>query len=195
MAGEQVSGGRKAQAVGDAGESYAEGQFKMALHLGILAHYEHNQPRAKFIGGRLMYDKPGVADYTGVLDRGARTLAVEVKSTEEARFYRDNLKWGVKPKQQAHLTAVARAGGLAFLLLEFRRPSVDGPRVLPVYQRFAVPWLEAPWETVRTAVSVAPERLGQWLIEPGTCFLSRWHLAGARSWNWSPEPKRVYPTE
>ena len=182
--------GRKSQAVGAAAESYAEGQFLMALHLGILAHYEHNQPRAKFIRGKLMYDKPGVADYTGMLE-GGRTLAVEVKSTDAKRFYKSD----VEPKQQAHLEATARGGGLALLLVEFRRPLVDGPRVTPVYQRFAIPWLEVPWEAARSALSIEPERLGQWFIQPDTCHLKRWHPGGPRSSSWSPEPKRLYPTE
>ena len=183
--------GRKSQAVGEAGESYAEGQFKMALYLGILAHYEHNQPRAKFIGGRLMYDKPSVADYTGVLE-GGRVLAEEVKSTEEKRFY----KSGVEPKQQAHLNATARAGGLALLLVEFRRPQqLDPHRVTTLYQRFAIPWLEVPWEKARSAEAIMPEQLQQWLILPDTCHLKRWHPGGPRSSSWSPEPKRLYPTE
>lgn len=178
--------GRIAQYVGDAGESYAEGQFMMALRLGILAHYEHNEPRTNFINGQLMHEKPSVSDYTGMLE-GGRVLAEEVKSRAAKRLYKSE----VEPKQQAHLEATARGGGLAILLVEFRSASA------PFFRRFAIPWLEVPWQVVKSAESISVEQpeLAQWLIQPDTCHLLRWHAGGPRSWNWSPQPKRVYPRE
>ncbi len=117
-----VERGRLAKEVGGRFESWVEGQHEAAKYLGILAHVHHNEPRVKFVDGRLIYEKASVADYTGALEGGARTLAVEAKSTATARFPLSD----VTPLQQVHLGAVARAGGLALLLVEFRVAAVPG---------------------------------------------------------------------
>ena len=166
------SGGRIAQAVGANFEAWLEGQHEKAKRLGILVHIEKTQARTAFIKGRLQYSGKGVADYIGTLERGGRTLAVEAKSAKGDRLERS----AIETKQAEHLDAVAHAGGLALLLVEYRPDEV-----LPV--RCAVPWLEVPWEVLRTAQSVATEAVLQWQIarDPEGCYLERFHARGPRS--------------
>lgn len=166
-----MSGGRTAQQAGSNFESWIETQHEIAERLGILAHVEHSEPHAKMIGGRLTYASPGTADYFGTLDRCGLSYACEAKSTSAPRFQRS----GIEPKQQKHLEAVARAGGLALLLVEFRYRQA----------RFAIPWLQVPWEVKRTAESITPDSVGQWYIDgipgDGRCYLSKFHEGGPRT--------------
>lgn len=177
--------GRAAQQAGDAFEGWLDGQHVRAGQLGILAHIEHNEAHSKIVNGQHIYTKPGVADYTGILE-GGRYLAVEAKSTEKGRLLRNV----VEPRQQEHLEVVTRAGGLALLLIEFRRE--------PFFARYAVPWLEVPWTKLRTAESVAAEDIGIWIIKPDACYLQRFHPGGPKSsagGGGARAKRRVYPTE
>src|SRR5258706_13247625 len=121
--------------------------------LGILAHHAKTEPGCKKINGRLTYTNPGIADRIGTFE-GGRSFAAEAKSTSEGILYRSE----VKPKQQEHLNAVAKAGGLALLLIEFRMD------MSPYWVRFAVPWLDTPWEIKRSAESVSPLMLVNWSV-------------------------------
>lgn len=171
-----VATGRANKAAGSTHEFWMSLQHAEAKRAGLLAHVEKNEPHSKIIGGRVMYSSAGVSDYTGTLAAGTRstsffvgrpqlscldgvTLAVEAKSTSAARLARAE----VKPRQSEHLDAVARAGGLALLLVEFRGAD-------PL--RFAVPWAEVPWTKLRTADSVGAADLGRWLVQPGGSYLS-----------------------
>ena len=183
--------GREAKAAGDAFELFLEYQHATARRLGILAHIEHNEPHFKYVGGKWIAEAPGVADYTATLDRSGLTVAIEAKSTKKDRLARS----AVSPKQQEHLDAVARAGGLALLAVEFRYPVPTTPfwmgawGVLDYYRRYAVPWLETPWQVLRTAESVNEEDLlrGGWRMRvmdaghSGDCYLERWHSRGTPS--------------
>ncbi len=168
----------ESKAVGAAFEAWIETQHTIAERLGILAHVVHNQPTATFIGGRLIYTAAGVADYTGTLDRSGLTLAVEAKSTQADKLARS----AVEPKQQQHLEAVARAGGLALLLVEFRQPGV-----LRNAFRFAIPWLKVPWKIARTKENLYLDDLldSEWkirgVISDGDCYLSKFHAPGPSS--------------
>ena len=176
-----MSGGRTAQAVGAAFEAWIEVQHEKARRLGILAHVTHTYPEAKYIKGVLTYAQKGVADYSGTLEGGhATTYVAEAKSTSDKRFPRAD----IEPKQIEHLDAVARAGGLALLLIEFRINEV------PLRLRHAIPWLEVPWQLRRTAQSVSAEDVVAWRIsgDPTQCFLSRFHKGGPSS---SPQRHRV----
>lgn len=173
--------GRKAQFVGDSFESWVDGQHVMAKNRGILAHVAHTYPRALHVKGRLSFIKKGVADYSGTLE-GGRSLAEEAKSWSKDLFPRSE----VDTKQALHLETVARAGGLALLLVEFRRTTP------PLYQRFAVPWLEVPWSVQNSAPTVAAADLMKWIVAPDTCYLSRFHEGGASS---SPMTRRRYARE
>lgn len=178
--------GRTAKAVGDRHESWVEGQHEMAMHLGILAHVHHNEPKATFRDGRLEYGKRSVSDYSGVFE-GGKALATEAKSCMSGdRFGRND----VTPEQQKHLEATARAGGLAFLVVEFRMPSA------PFFRRFAMPWLQVPWRVMRTAQSIGilDVELQQWEVQPSTCYLSRHHTGGKRSSTFGTV-NRVYPVD
>lgn len=179
--------GSFAKLVGDLHEGWCEQQLDKAVHLGIVAHYYHNQPTAKRIGGKWVLTAPGVSDYTGVLDcdEHARTLAIEAKSVEGTRFYRAN----VTKEQQDHLDAVSLAGGLALLALCFRNDSG--------FARYVVPWSLVPWRKLRSSESVEADmpELRQWSAQ-SECFLMRWHPGGKRSGTWLPAgQRRVYATE
>lgn len=172
----RAESGRQAKFSGDAWESWVETQHEKAKHLGILAHVTHTQAIAKVIHGRLTYTKKGDADYVGCLESGlvggnslglARYLAVEAKSTKDARFPRNE----ISSKQQEHLGCVDRAGGLALLLVEFREPSC---------RRFAVIWHSIPWQVKRTAESISADDLKGWEVVP-ECYLKRWHAGGVSS--------------
>ncbi len=160
--------GRANKALGDDFESWITVQHESAGRLGILAHVAKNEPKAQIVGGVLVYTGRGVADFTGTLE-GGRSLAVEAKSTRSDRL----AKKEVKPKQQEHLECVARAGGLALLLVEFRKDAE------PYRARYAVPWLEVPWIVLRTAESVREADIDRWKI--AECYLQKFHAGGARS--------------
>lgn len=172
------AGGRLAKASGDAFEDWISGQHMMAKNRGILAHVAHTYPEAKYIKGTLTYVKKGVADFSGTLE-GGRSLAEEAKSTKDVLLDKSQLK----PKQIAHLETVARAGGLALLLVEFRQ------KTHPFYQRFAIPWLEVPWTVIESAETVSALALMKWIVPPDTCYLARYHAGGPSS---SPSTLRRY---
>ncbi len=178
--------GRYKKLVGDQFESWAEGQFNHAMRIGILATWHHNEPKVKIIYGQLKYDEKSVSDYSATFETtiGApgRSGAFEAKSTGGKNFSLAK----ISPLQQKHLEAVARAGGIAMLLVEFRRETV------PLFRRFAIPWLDIPWVTLRTAKSISADVVDRWEVAPGTCFLTSYHPGGPRS---TPMPGRKYPTE
>lgn len=161
--------GRTAQRVGAAWEGWIEQQHEKARALGILAHVEHNNAHSKIVNGNLIFTKAGIADYTGVLWGGGQTLGVEAKSVS-----RDYLpKSMIEVRQAEHLTAVARAGGIALLLAEFR---LDAGRPF----RSAIPWLEVPWSVARSVESINSAAVEKWRIvaDPAACYLSRFHKGG-----------------
>ena len=177
--------GRKAQQAGDQFESWLNAQHEQAKRLGILAHVEKTQARTAVVRRKLIYTGKGVADYVGTLE-GGKSLALEAKSTQEDRFPRNE----ISAKQQEHLGVVARAGGLALLLVEFRDFVVN--KSLPARTfRFAIPWLALPWETLRTAESVSPLDVSQWRVDE-RCYLSAYHPGGVSS---SSHARRVYARE
>lgn len=181
-----VAGGREAQAVGGRFEDWLDEQHLEALRLGIFAcAVVHNQAKTKVAGGRLRYTGKGPADYTGTLAAGARSFAAEAKSTKSGRLPRSV----VKKKQAEHLGAIARAGGMALLPIEFR--GGDAPP-----RRYACPWSEVPWEKVRSAESVAEEALQAWRIPDGTrCYLERFVPESERRVCVEAIPRRVFPRE
>lgn len=180
-----VEAGRHAKASGDQFEVWMEGQLDHAMRLGILACWHHNEPKVKVYDGKVNYDKKSVADYSATFERHGLGVsgAFEAKSTSAKNFPLNE----VSLLQQRHLEAVAKAGGIALLVVEFRSA------VAPLFQRFAIPWLDVPWIVLKTAKTINVSLLNQWVIPPGTCFLSRWHTGGPRS---SPiYGARNYPVE
>mgnify|MGYP001612558237 CR=1 FL=1 len=180
----RVIAGRANQAAGSGFEIWLNFQHQEAIHRGLLACVEKSEPHLRIVGGKKIYNRPGVADYFGTLASGTRStghftgrvyssaldgvsLAAEAKSTSSDRLARAE----VKPKQAAHLDAVARAGGLALLLCEFRAGTPT---------RCAVSWTEVPWTKLRTADSVGLSDLTEWIIAPGENYLTKFLTAEAR---------------
>ena len=154
--------GRAAKAAGDAFEAFCEGQHRGAQVLGVLVHWAHNEPKSKVVGGRLIFAKKSGTDFSGVLAEGARALAAEAKSTKGKTLPRKR----IEKLQAEQLDAVSKVGGVAYLLVEFRLPHG--------FCRFAIPWLEVPWWTKRTAESLSLEDIPtKYKILPGECYLAR----------------------
>lgn len=177
-----VAQGRVAKAAGDSFEAWVDAQHEGAQYLGVLVHVSHNQPSVRHVGGRVVYDKKSGTDYSGALADG-RALAAEAKTT----VYR-LARSAVKPNQVEQLDAVARAGGAAFLLVEFR----NGNSVTGGALRCAVPWLEVAWRRVRTAESIGPlDVRPEHVVRSGECYLKR----GAQVPAGVGGRKRVFPRE
>lgn len=151
--------GRKKQASGAAFEAWIDAQHVAAKAMGLLGHVEHNQPHSKVINARVVYTACGVADYSLLLPGGIYGAA-EAKSIQGDTL----LQSLIAPKQTAHLNAVAEAGGVALLLVEFRHE--DGRN-----NRYAIPWKLIPWKVKRTAPSLSEEDAAHWLVRPGKCYL------------------------
>lgn len=148
--------GRKKQVAGALFEHWVEGQHKIALAKGLLVHVEHSEPHCKVINGRLIYTACGVADYFGTL-AGGKSLAVEAKSIDSTSFpYRL-----IKPKQIKHLDAVANAGGVAVLLVNFAGV------------KCAMEWRQVPWKVKRSAKSIDLEDVQRYEVPSTTsaCYL------------------------
>ena len=155
-----VARGRAAKTAGDSFEAWVDAQHEMAKILGVLVHVAHNEPKARYVGGRLIYTARSGTDYSGVLADG-KAYAAEAKSTK-SRLMRS----AINKKQVEQLDAVARAGGAAYLLVEFRH----GTRM----RRYAAPWDRIEWKKLRTAESIGPEDLlAVWSIPPNECYLKR----------------------
>lgn len=165
--GAEVS--RFAQQVGANFESWLDGQHEMARHLGLLAHVEHTAAKARYLTGKLMHVAPGVADYVGCLGSGGY-LSAEAKSTSHKRLLRSV----IEPLQARHLDLVAKAGGLALLLAEFRS---DG------LKRFAIPWAEVPWKIARSADGITPDDVLSWQVQVGECYLSKFVTSSGKSFS------------
>jgi hypothetical protein len=173
-----VARGRRAKAAGDSAEAFWEAQHQMAVILKILVHWMHNQPGVKHVHGKIIYAEKSASDYTGTRADG-RSHCAESKSVLDGRLLRS----AVKPRQAAQLDAVARAGGRAYLLVEFR--SRDA---LPI--RAAIPWLDVPWRTLRSAESIGVEDVAEYAVRPNECYLRPGVVAPVVI-----SPQRRYPRE
>jgi penicillin-binding protein-related factor A (putative recombinase) len=134
------------------------------------------------IRGRLQYTKRSGADWISIINNGHATALIE----ESKSYSSDRLpKSELTPKQIEHLENNTIAGGVSLLLVEFRLP--------PRQYKFAIPWREVPWTTLRTAESVSMQDLDdQWMIGPmEPCYLIR-HCPGAQTGQQSFGRKRVY---
>lgn len=177
---------RASQTSGASFESLIERHHDRALDLGIVpCKIEHNQAYSKVVGGKLIYTKPGISDYSGIVlgwfgPKTCAPLGAEAKSTKKDRLPRS----AVEPLQAKYLDAVARAGGLALLLVEFRAQDI----------RTAIPWLEVPWQVLKSAesLSVADVRK-EWQFSAEGCYLERCCPPERRS----PPAKarRIFPRE
>ena len=160
-----LEGNRRAQRTGKHFEDFLDTQHELAKKLGLLAHAEHTQARSKVFGGKLCYEKAGVADYVLCLSDG-RYMAVEAKSTEGKTLMLSR----IEPLQSRHLNAVTTASNTqALLLVEF---SLEGR-----YERFAMQWDAVPWAIKRSAESLswddACKYYSSGFIHEGECYLSK----------------------
>ncbi len=157
---------RAAQASGADLEGWLDQQHELARTIG-LADLEHLHPRATIVGGALRFVARSGPDYRGVL-RGGGAVAVEAKSSGRHRLQLNDEGAerfaGVRRHQAAALTRCAKLGGLALLVVRFRR-RVDSRDVDTTYA--------VPWESVSGAESIGPDDVAAWAVSGG-CYLSRW---------------------
>lgn len=185
MRGGNSTSHRRSRNIGEDFEGVVDVWHSAAGLRGALAHVIHNMPPSKFVNGQLMYEKPGAADYTGVL-HGGQYLAAEAKSViPDGRLTKSR----ISPLQQQHLNAVEAAGGLAFLLVEFRvHHSVN-------HRQYAIPWHEVPWKVLRSAESLDECDIAVcYQVPAGSDYLLRYH-PGSDSRYIVGKVKHVYPTE
>lgn len=145
----------RAVEAGKSFEEVIEGHLSTAASNRLVDQWKHNEPhfvRAGF--KRFVPAEAGIADYSGVLFGGI-AFGLEVKSTAGDRF----AKASVSESQQTHLDALARAGALALLALQFRNDRAGA------VDNFLVPWQAAPWEIARTAESLTRGALSAWRLE------------------------------
>lgn len=160
------SSGLAAKAAGDAFESFVERQLNAAVHFGVLAYWQHNQPGVRVVGGRVVHTERSGPDFTG-MTANSRVFVAEAKSTSSRL-----MKAAIKKKQQEQLDAVAKAGGLAYLLVEFRLGIEYAQAGQTV--RFALPWQSVPWKRLRSAESIGPEDCrSEQAMTKDECFLAR----------------------
>lgn len=154
------SGGRRAQQHGDAFEKWLEGQHDAALGIQMLAWWRKTGCAMKKLPGKGWTPVgKGPVDYV-LYTPGRRTLIVEAKSFEGARFPRAK----VPPHQQDHLERHARANPdeASGALLVLRAADVTGYHV----RHFAVPWARVPWvaKVSAEAVYLDDPALGLWEV-------------------------------
>jgi hypothetical protein len=162
---ERTAAARAAQASGADLESWLDEQHQLARTLGV-ADVEHLHPRATIVGGALRYVARSGPDYRGVL-RGGGALAVEAKSAGRHRLAlrpKSEQRGGVQPHQAAALTRCVKLGGVALLVVRFRRRELGHD----VDTTYAV-----PWEAVSSAESIGPDDVEAWAVGRGL-YLERW---------------------
>lgn len=93
----------------------------------------------------------GGADFL-LLAPGGRYLACECKSTDGDRFYRTE----IEPHQIGHLDETVKAGGAAYLALQFRAGGTS--------TAYFVPWRDLPWAMARSAESITAADCAAWRL-------------------------------
>lgn len=146
----KIQRGRAAQRAGAAWERWLEAEHQAAQDAGGLAWWVHAHAEAKYVrtvGGKreLRHVARAAADYV-LLTKVGSVVVVEAKHVSPVARAKgpvaDRLGLEDVPQQQRdHLTATAKAGGVALLAVEYALPG----RVAGV-ARYAVPWLEVPWQ-------------------------------------------------
>jgi len=161
--------GRAAKRHGDALEAWMRAQLAaavLALRLvwwtKIEAPVAHKRVReGDGWGWKLVWGAKASADFVGCAVDG-RCLAIECKSTEDGRLPRAD----IQPQQAAQLDAVADAGGVSLLAVEFRHPGRDawGAR------QYLIPWRRVPWTIARSAMGLDEADAAPWRVAGGALF-------------------------
>lgn len=185
MRGGDSAAHRKSREIGEDFEAIVDKWHTMAGLRGALAHAVHNAPPSRVVNGKLIYEKAGVADYTGVL-HGGLYLASEAKSVKPGERL---AKARISPEQMKHLDAVEAACGRAFLLVEFRvEKSI-------AHKHYAIPWQQVPWKVVRTAESLDERDLAIcYQVPAGSDYLVPYHKGSDKRYIVGAL-KHVYPRE
>ena len=156
-----IAQGKAAHAHGQAFERAVADELDALLLTGVLADYQHAEPRRLASGA---YASPAGADFTGIYAGGGRGWCVETKSAERAVYLsREAARaWGkdrapaLSERQRAQLGRYFEADAVSLLAVEIRG-------VVRVWQWGYVPWeqgqLDAEaargrsgWATVREAL-------------------------------------------
>lgn len=153
-------------------EDWLDEQHELAAALG-LADLEHTHPPVavlRQLGGGEFHGKwraKGGPDYRGVL-KGGTAIAVEAKNAGRGRLkLRDEGKprWdGVKRHQAAALNRCLKLGGVALLVVRFRRRE----QCRDVDTTYCV-----PWDEVCGKESIGPDDVASWAVGRGL-YLERW---------------------
>lgn len=153
-------------------EGWLEEQHELAATLG-LADLEHTHPPVvvlQQIGGgefRGKWRAKGGPDYRGLL-KGGVAIAVEAKNAGRGRLgLVDTGKErfdGVKRHQAAALNRCVKLGGVALLVVRFRRRE----HCRDVDTTYAV-----PWDEVCGKESIGPDDVASWAVRGGL-YLERW---------------------
>lgn len=122
---------------------------------GVIAHLQHAEPTYRMQRGHLVAVAQGGADWSGLFAGGGLAFAIEVKSTQDTRYRRNQLHDG----QIAHMDAAANAGALALLAIEFRSQEKFAGDSLRPPRRFVVPWRRIPWQRAVSAESITADAL------------------------------------
>ncbi len=170
-------GGRRAKRRGEALEREVRAYLGSAEVGRVVAHWMQVWPEARHRsapdgrGGwrwELRWGERAHADFSGTTADG-RSFAIECKTVEGPRLPRTR----VEAHQAKHLDAVARAGGVALLALEFRD---EGPAA-SIGRLYVVPWALVPWAKARSAESVDEPSVARFRVRHGGQFFDR--LRGA----------------
>ncbi|MDB4928509.1 MAG: hypothetical protein JWM10_993 [Myxococcaceae bacterium] len=162
--------GRAANRHGKAWEAAVKAYLNTALAVLLVVWFTKVEPgvvqkRVRAEGGRwewaLGWGEKAAADYAGCTAAG-RALAIECKSTESGRLARDE----IRPQQAAQLDAVAGAGGVSLLAVEFRHVGRDawGAR------QYLIPWRDVPWTVARSAEGLDEADAAPWRLAGGALF-------------------------
>lgn len=167
----RVRAGRRARRLGEDLERWVASYLSTAQRVGAVAWWMKVHPGVRHArvqvdgrwGFKLVWGERAAADFVGLLPDG-RMLCIECKTVEGQRLSRA----AIKPQQLAHLGAVAAAGGIALLAVEFR----DEGTVTRAARQYVIPWHLVPWATARTAQSLTELAATPWRERRGE-FLAR----------------------
>lgn len=153
-------------------EAWLEEQHGLAAQVGV-ADMEHTHPPVAVVrqlgGGEFLarWRAKGGPDYRGVL-KGGTAICVEAKNAGRGRLgLRDTGKPrfdGVKQHQAAALNRCLKLGGVALLVVRFRRRE----HCRDVDTTYAV-----PWDEVCGMESIGPDDVASWAVGRGL-YLERW---------------------
>lgn len=150
--------------VGRAWETAVTNKLKVLHQIGVVAWWEHGQPQVAWLPHLRAWKKTGDsgADVSGVLSGNGRAFAAEIKSvgSRDGRAPVLVREDAMRPRQVEHLDAVARAGGLALLAVQFRGEGSP-------WLNSVIPWAEVPWEKARVKHHVVAGDCERWRIPTG----------------------------